>query len=431
LLYGFLILIALGTALLLLPAATRAEGGAPLMTALFTATSAVCVTGLVVVDTHDYWSPFGQAVILLLVHLGGLGFMTSATLLFVLAGRRLSISHRLLAGETLGRAGGSDLARLVARIVVMTLIIEASGALVLLVLFARDGFGWYDLWRATFTAISAFNNAGFDLEGGFRSMIGSRGDVPLLLALMALVALGGLGYAVISDTLGQRNWRRLAVETKIVLAGSAVLWLAGALVFFVLEQGAGGSLDGNSTATSLTNSLAMSVFARSAGFTVVELAALGQATLFMLSGLIFIGGASASTAGGIKLSTFGALLAATAAALRGHEHVTVFERELSTGQVYRALTVALLSVALISTLAFWLAILHDAGFIDLLVETVSAFGTAGLTTGITPMLSGGAQLLLIVGMYVGRLGPLTIALALLARSEPEQYRYPAEVISIG
>ncbi len=431
LLYGFLALIALGTVLLLLPVSSRGEGGAPFLTALFTSTSAVCVTGLIVVDTRDYWSPFGQAVILLLIQLGGLGFMTSASLLFILAGRRLSMRHRLLAGETLGPAARSDVRRLVARIVLLTVAVELIGATLLFGLMARDGFSGHDVWRALFVAVSAFNNAGLDLEGGFRSLVSSRGDTLLVFVVMALVMLGGMGYAVLADIATRRSWRRLAVDTRLVLAMSVALWLAGALVFFLLEHVGGNGAPGATLKTGVTDALAMSVFARSAGFTVVDLAALQQATVFMIAGLMFIGGASASTAGGIKLSTFATLLAAVGAALRGREHVTVFERELTTRQIYRALSVALLSAALVFVLAFALATLHSADFINLLFEAVSAFGTSGLTIGTTPDLSAGAQLVLIAGMYIGRLGPLTIALALMQRSDPGQLRYPAEEVSIG
>jgi trk system potassium uptake protein TrkH len=391
----------------------------------------VCVTGLVVVDTHDYWSPFGQVVILLLIHLGGLGFMTSASLLFLLAGRRLSLRHRLLAGETLGRAGTANVGRLVARIAIVAVAIELTGAALLLALSARDGLTGHDAWRSLFTAISAFNNAGIDLEGGFGSLTSWRSDTALLFVVMALVMLGGLGYAVLADVAGRRRWQRLAVETKIVLATSVALWLVGAAAFFLLEHVSAGNTEGTTFKTGITDALAMSVFARSSGFAVVDMAGLQQATLFMLSGLMFIGGASASTAGGIKVSTFSALFVAVVAALRGRERVTVFEREITTRQVYRALSVAWLSVALVFVVAFALATLHDAPFIDLFFEAVSAFGTAGLSTGVTPDLPAAAQVALILAMYIGRLGPLTIALALMQLAQVEQVRYPAEEISIG
>lgn len=396
------------------------------MTALFTATSAVCVTGLVVVDTRDYWSPMGQATILALIHLGGLGFMTSSTLLFILAGRRLSMRQRLLVGDTLGRAGVSDVGRLVRRIVLTSLAIEAVGAALILAL-SSDGIGGRALWRATFTAISAFNNAGMDVEGGFTSLIERRDEGAAVAVVMALVMLGGLGYAVLADVSTRRGWRRLAADTKIVLVTSVWLWLGGALAFLILEHPWDRGIRGGD----VFDALAMSVFARTAGFAVVNPATLEAATLFMLVGLMFVGGASASTAGGIKLSSFATLVATASAALRGHERVTLFEREIAPRLVYRALSVALLSLVTVFLLTFTLAAAHDVSFIELLFEAASAFGTVGLSTGITPELSTGAQLALIVGMYVGRLGPLSVALALMQRPTVQPLRYPTEEISIG
>jgi trk system potassium uptake protein TrkH len=423
--YAFLALIAIGTAILMLPVSAR-EDSAPPMVALFTATSAVCVTGLVVVDTRDYWSPFGQAVILLLIQLGGFGLMTSATLLFLLAGRRLSLRQRLMTGETLGRLGAAGVRRLIVRIALVTVAIEAAGAASLLALHTRDGLSGHDAWRALFTAVSAFNNAGLDVEGGFRSLTAYRGDTPLLLVLMALVMLGGLGYAVLADTASGRRWRSFTLDSKIVLSTSVILWLLGAAVFFVLERDAAGTLSER-----VTDALAMSVFARTAGFAVVNLAALQQATLVMLAALMFIGGASASTAGGIKVSTFSALFFALIAAIRGEEHVTAFGREIPTRQVYRALSVALLAIAIVFSLSFGLAALEAGQFVALFFEAVSAFGTVGLSTGVTPELGNDGRWLLIVGMFVGRLGPLTIALSLMQRASARPFRYPEQEISIG
>ncbi|MGE0229823.1 MAG: TrkH family potassium uptake protein [Dehalococcoidia bacterium] len=425
LLLGFIALIAAGTMLLWLPAASRAEGAAPFMTAFFTATSAVCVTGLVVVDTNDYWSPMGQVTILVLIHLGGLGFMTSSTLLFILAGRRLSVRQRLLVGDTLGRTATTDVGQLVRRIVLFSVSIEAIGALLI---FMLDGqLNGRALWRAVFTAISGFNNAGMDIEGGFSSLVGRRDDEATVIIVMALVMLGGLGYAVLADISLRRSWRRLAVDTKIVLVSSVILWVGGALAFLILEHPWNRQLAGND----VLDASAMSVFARTAGFSVVNPTSLEPATLFMLAGLMFVGGASASTAGGIKLSTLATLIATVGAALRGHERVTLFEREIAPHHVYRALSVALLSLAVVFILTFTLASLEGLPFLDMMYEAVSAFGTVGSSTGITPELSTGAQLALIVGMYIGRLGPLTVALALLQRSRTEPLRYPTEEISIG
>jgi trk system potassium uptake protein TrkH len=433
LILGFAVLILVGTALLMLPVATTARQGAQLTTALFTATSAVCVTGLVVVDTREYWSAFGEGVILALIQLGGLGFMTSATLLLVLMGRRLSLRQRLATADTLGRLGTEPVGRLIRHIVVATLAIEAAGAATLVGLFAATDreLTVHQLWRGVFTAVSAFNNAGFDVEGGLRSLGDLRGDAPVLLVTAGLVILGGTGFAVWSDVVLRRRWSAFSLDTKLVLLTSIVLWLVGTLVIFAIEMRPGATLDGQNPLIAMVDSFAMSVYARTAGFSVLDVGGLGNASLFVLAGLMFIGGAAASTAGGIKLTTFSTLFAAIVASLRGADHVTVFAREISWRQVNRALSIALLSVAVVFTIAFAASTTITRPFIDLLFESVSAFGTVGLSTGLTPHLTHAGRVVIATGMFIGRLGPLTIALALAGRYRPARFRFPEESISIG
>ena len=437
-------LIAIGTLLLLMPFATRGSDGAGLLTALFTATSAACVTGLVVVDTHDFWSPFGQAVIFGLFQLGGLGIMTSSTLLLLLLPGRLSLGRRMvvreahlrgsLAGETLGRLGAGDLARLVRRIIVATLAVEAVGAALLVVLFSIDGGGLAgrNVWRGVFTAVSAFTNAGFDLEGGFRSLTELHGN-PLLLGTVAvLVVFGSTGYAIWSDVWTHRRWRPLSLDTKIVVLATVALTLLGAAALAAVEMRDGGAFDGLAPWTVGVRALIESIYARTAGFTLFDIGLLRGELLLLLAGLMFIGGASGSTAGGIKLTTFSVLGFAIIASVRGHEHVTVFGREIPWVQINQALSVALLSVALVFGLVFALALGTAAAFEDVMFEAVSAFTTNGLTAGITRELNDASRLFTIVGMYIGRLGPLTIALALAGRMrERGTFRYPEEPVSIG
>ncbi|MBM3139005.1 MAG: Trk family potassium uptake protein [Chloroflexi bacterium] len=430
---GFAALIAAGTVLLALPFATESGDRASLTTALFTATSAVCVTGLVVVDTADYWSRFGEAVILVLIQLGGLGFMTSATVLILVFGGRLTLRQRLVVGETLGRLGVRRVGQLVRRIVIVTLTIEAVGAALTIAIFmvGESSASPAHAWRGLFTAVSAFNNAGFDLEGSFASLIGHGRNLPLLTVTGGLVVLGGTGFPVWSDVVRRRRWSTLSVDTKLVLLTSAALWSAGAAVIFFFEMRAGGELRSLDPITRVVDAIALSVYARTAGFTVVDVAGLSHATVFFLCGLMFIGGAAASTAGGIKLTTFSTLFFAIVTSLRGDEHVTVFQREISWRQVNRALAIALLSVAIVFVLVFSLTATSNRIFVELLFEAVSAFGTVGLSTGVTPALDEWGRLTLIAGMFIGRLGPLTIALALAGRARTTPLRYPEEVISIG
>lgn len=431
---GFALLIALGTVLLLLPISTRAEGSTSWHVALFTATSAVCVTGLTVVDTYDTWTTFGQAVILALIQLGGLGFMTSATLLFMFLGRKLSLSQRVMMAETLGRLGNLPVSTLVRRIILTTLAIEAMGALLLVAFFSRSAgaLTGHTVWQGVFTAVSAFNNAGFDIEGEFRSLTGYRADVGILGVVAVLILFGGTGYAIWSDVWRRRRWHRLALDSKIVLSTTAVLLGFGAVTLFAFESIEGGAFVGRPRWEAALDSITMSVVARTAGFTVIDVSQASETSLITLIGLMFIGGASVSTAGGIKLTTFTVLLFAIFASVRGSDHITAFGRSVSHTVVFRAMAVALLSVAVVFALAIGLTMLTNAPLEDVAFESASAFGTVGLSTGLTPDLSVPARLLIIVGMFVGRLGPLTVALALAGRHHERQLvRYPEESISIG
>ncbi len=434
LLAGFLLLIAVGTLLLMLPIASETGTAAPFMRAFFTATSAVCVTGLVVTDTRETWSLFGEIVIMVLFQLGGLGFMTSATLLLMVFHRRISLSQRISTGEVAGQLSGLSIRELVKRIVLVTLAIEAVGWVLLTPSFAaHDGaFGLEQVWRGLFTAVSAFNNAGFDIEGGGRSLT-AYGANPAVLGVVALLTfLGGLGYAVWWDVWRNRHWRRLQMNTKIVLSTSAVLIFAGAVVIGGSEALAPGMLHDVPLTQSIPISVFESVFARTSGFTAFSLATAHDETLLALIALMFIGGASGSTAGGVKMNTFTVLFFTIIASVRGGEHVNAFGREIPWRQVNRALSVALLSVAAVVGATFLLAMMTDAPLMPAMFEVVSAFATCGLSMDFTSGLGAAPQALLIVTMFVGRLGPLTFALALAERFERrERLRYAEAEINIG
>jgi trk system potassium uptake protein len=434
LILGFLTLILIGTVLLMLPFASRDEGSAGLIRALFTATSAVCVTGLVLVDTRDNWAPFGQGVILVLIQLGGLGFMTSATLLLMVLGRRMSVRQQLMASETAGRIGAEPIRVLVRRIVIVTLCIEAVGVLALTGAFAiADGrLSGEQFWRGLFTSISAFNNAGFDLEGGGRSLTGYVNQ-PLVLGFVTILAFAGAtGYAVWSDLYRRRRWHPLHLNTKIVLATTGMLTLVGMFVLITNEALTRGSLDDAPISEVLLVATAESVYARTSGFTAIDLARVEHGTVLVIVALMFIGGASASTAGGIKLNTFSVLFFAIVTSIRGNEHVHAFGREIPWRNVNRALSVALLAVALVVLSTFLISLTVDAPFEVILFEAVSAFATCGLSLGLTRELDGLGALIVTVTMFVGRLGPLTFGLALAERfAAADRIRYPEANISIG
>ena len=430
---GFATLIAVGSALLLLPIARTPGVEADVVTALFTATSAVCVTGLVIVDTGTSWSPFGQAVILGLVQIGGFGFMTGSTLLLlVFVGGRIGLRDRLLAQASTGGLELGGVLTIIARIGLFTVVVEAVGAIILFAAFVSGGRdAGESAWFGLFHAVTAFNNAGFDLFGGFRSVADFGTNPIVLVTLGALIVLGGLGVGIAADVVGRRRWRRLALESKIVLLTTAVLIVGGAALFALLEWSNPATLGAIPVEHRPLNALFESVTLRSAGFAVLDQGKLGEPALLIAMALMFIGGASGSTAGGIKVNTFSVLLIAIVSTVRGTPGAEAFGRRIPTEVIFRALSVALLSVAFVFVVAFGIVLVAGTPFVDTIFETLSGFGTVGLTTGITPELPPMAHILEIIAMFVGRLGPLTLALALAARQRPDAYRPARESMRIG
>jgi trk system potassium uptake protein TrkH len=430
---GFLALIGIGATLLTLPPmSARGEWTSPLI-ALFTATSAVCVTGLVVVDTATHWSPAGHVLILVLQQVGGIGFMAGSTLLlFVLVGRRTRLRQRLLlqtAGEALSRGGVAVVVRQVVR---FTLLCEAIGALVLAVGFLNAGQPpGTAAWWGIFHSVSAFTNGSFDLTGEFRSMTLFAGQPLVLVTLGILIVLGGLGFAIVGDVVAKRRWRRLALETHVVLVTSAVLLVAGAILIALIEWSNPRTLGGLEPVDRIVNATFISAAARTAGFNAVAIGDLAETTLLIVIALMFIGGASGSTAGGIKVTTFGVLLFAIVSTIRGEPSAVAFGRRIPHLVVYRAISVVLLSIAVAFVVALALRAAADAPLIVLAFEGVSALGTVGMTTGITPSLPDPARLILIGAMFVGRVGPLTLVLALAARQRTSPVRPAVELMRIG
>lgn len=430
---GFAALIAAGTVLLALPLSSASGAWTSLVTALFTATSAVCVTGLVVVDTGTYWSPFGQLVIYWLIQLGGFGIATSSTLLLVLAiGRRTGLRDRLMVAESTGFADLGSVVPLLRRIALFTIAAQAVGAGVLFIGRLADGADPIaGAWWSIFHAASALNNAGFDVTGEFRSLTGYAEDPIVLGTIGVLVIVGGLGYAILADVGAKRRWRRLALETKIVLAASLVLLVSGGLFVGVAEWANPATLGGLPPESRIMNAAFLSVTSRTAGFNSVDTGLLLPQTLFLVMGLMFVGGASGSTAGGIKVNSFGVLLVAVTSVARGAPSATAFGRRVPHTVVYRALAVATLGAAIVFGGTLAVEITTDRELVGVLFEAVSAFGTVGLSTGITPGLPEPALLVLTIVMFAGRLGPLTLVLALAARARPVAARPAVESLRIG
>jgi len=433
----FVVLISVGTGLLMLPFAAADGQSTRLIDALFTATSATCVTGLVVLDTANHWSPFGQVVILLLIQLGGFGIMAGSTLLlFLFLRRRTSLRDRVLVTESLGGLQLGTITQLVTRIAIFTLACELVGAVVLSIAFMAGpeaGPEWHPMgiWWGVFHSISAFNNAGFDLTGGFQSLVPFRDDWVVLLTHGILLVLGGLGFAIVGDAIYKRRWSRLALETKLVLMTTVTLLVVGTTLIGFTEWTNPVTLGAMPAEQRVLNAFFESATLRTAGFTALDTGALVESTLFVVMALMFIGGASGSTAGGIKVNTFAVLLIAIVSTVKGEPSATAFGRRIKHAVVYRALAVTLLSIGFVFLTGLGLTLTTDATFVQTLFEAVSAFGTVGASTGITPELSDPARLITAVAMFVGRLGPLTLVLALAARAHAVSYRPAVESVRIG
>jgi trk system potassium uptake protein TrkH len=430
---GFAAVILIGTLVLILPVSSAEGRWTSPLDALFTATSAVCVTGLAIVDTGDYWSGFGQAAILVMIQVGGFGFMTGSTLLLVvLVGRRSGLRDRLIVQQSTGAPTLGGVGTIVRRAAIFTVIAEGAGMVLLFIGFLQHGMEPVTaaLW-GVFHSISAFNNAGFDIAGGFRSLTGFSSEYLILGTLGVLIVLGGIGVAIVDDLLAKRNWARTALETKVVVLTTIALIAVGALTIGFLEWHNPATLGGLPEAQRPLNALFESVTLRTAGFSALPTGGLRDATLFVVMALMFIGGASGSTAGGIKVNTFSVLLIAIVSTVRGQPSAEAFGRRVPHSVIYRALSVALLSIAFVFTVGFGLQLITGRTFVEVLFESVSAIGTVGASTGITPDLPEAARLLLIPAMFAGRLGPLTLVLALAARARPVSYRPAVETMRIG
>ena len=404
---------------------------------MFTATSAVCVTGLAVRDTGTGFTLFGQLVILALIQAGGLGVMTFSLLVFALFRSAVPLVHRTIFEQTLGGSAGEYLHRLVRLVFVFAFTAESLGAAALFIRFLAEMPAGEAAYAAVFHAVSAFCNAGFGLWPD--SLTAYRSDLWVNATVMTLIVLGGLGFIVVHDLIeARRQRRRTSVHSKLALVVSAVLIAGGALGFWLLE--APRLLYGMPLGEQILASLFQSVTARTAGFNTVDIGTLAPGTHFLLILLMLVGGSPGSCAGGIKTTTLGVLLLAAHSRLRGRLNVNAFRRTLSPTTVRNTLSIAVGGFfvvvvglfALLVTEAPESGVVNDrAAFLSYLFETVSALGTVGLTTGVTPFLHASSRMLIVVLMFVGRLGPLTVASALVASRPLDDWRYPEEDVMVG
>ncbi len=426
---GFATVILTGALLLSLPIASASGEASSFLTALFTATSAICVTGLVVVDTATQWSIWGQLVILTLIQTGGLSFMTMASLIFLLIGKRFGLRERILLRESFNQFDVAGMVRLVRAVLLYAFAVEAVFAAVLAVRWLPE-FGWpRGLWLALFHTVSAFNNAGFDLMGDFRSLTAYVDDPVVTLCITTLIVLGGIGFSVVVN-LWEWRTRRLSTHARLALRVTAWLLGAGTLLILLFEWS--NTLAPLSGRGKLLGAYFSAVTPRTAGFNTLDTAALRPATQFLVLLLMFIGASPGSTGGGIKTTTFGLLAATVWSQGRGREDIELLGRRIPAEQVHRALSVVFLSGTLVAIVSLLLMLTETADFLSVLFETVSAFGTVGLSMGLTPKLTVIGRLLIIVTMYAGRLGPLTLVLALVQHRKPKTVvRYVEDRVLIG
>lgn len=428
---GFAAIILVGALMLNQPAATTSNKSPGFINALFTATSAICVTGLTVVDTGTYWSPLGKTVILVLIQIGGLGFMTMATMVFLLLGKKITLRERLVIQEALNQFSIAGVVRLVRYILLITMIIETSGAALLSFRFIPQYGIFKGAFYSVFHSVSAFNNAGFDLIGDFKSLTQYREDILVNIVIMSLIILGGLGFSVLVDIINSRSWNKSSLHSKLVIFLTSTLIVLGSIIIFILEFNNPGTLKPLSFSGKLISSLFHAVSPRTAGFNTLPTDKLRHATQFFTMILMFIGGSPASTAGGIKTTTFGVLLLTVWSIVKGHEETIIYKRTVPTIIIFKSLAIISISLILISIMTLILTITEKAEFIAIIFEVFSAFGTVGLSLGLTPNLTILGKILVTILMYTGRVGPLTLTLAFSIRAKKPKIKYPEEKILVG
>jgi trk system potassium uptake protein TrkH len=428
---GFIAVILTGSFILSLPVSYHGEGIA-YIDALFTATSAVCVTGLVVVDTGTFYSPFGQAVIMLLIFIGSLGFMTMATLIFIFLGRRITLRDRLVVREALNQETMTELVPLVKAVVRMAVIFVLAGA-ALLSLRLIPGLGLRrGIFFALFHAVSAFGNAGFDLFGGFDSLTRFPADYLVNGTILALFICGGLGFPVIFDVIKcVRRRCRPSLHTRLVLIITGLLLVLGTALVLALESGNPGTMAALPFGAKIFTAFFTAATPRTAGFSVLDTGALLHPTILGLMALMFIGASPASTGGGIKTTTAGIVFISLIALVRGRQEPVLFRRRIPMNQILKAMAISGAAASLVFVTTFLLALFEEKEFISLFFESVSAFGTVGLSRGITPDLAWPSKVALIVTMFGGRVGPLTLLVALARQKREEGLLYPEEKLLIG
>lgn len=432
---GFAAVILLGTLLLHLPVSARDGQSTPWLTCLFTATSATCVTGLVQVDTMLHWSGVGQGVILVLLQLGGLGFVTMLSLVSLALGQRIGLSQRLIMASALNLPSTAGVVRVARHALKGTFLVEGLGALVLCTRFIPK-FGWgRGIWFSVFHSVSAFCNGGFDLmgeyTGPYSSLGGFQRDGVVLLTIMVLIVVGGLGFFVWEDCLEKRRWKGLSLYSKLVLSITGSLIVTGTLFFLWIEWDNPATLGQMPVWEKVLNALFQSVTLRTAGYASIDQGALRDSSAVLSALLMLVGGSSGSTAGGIKTVTVGVLLLTMWSSLRGREQVVLRGRTIPERRVLDAVTLAMTVTVLFVSGTMALSLAEGLPILTAVYEVASALGTVGLSMGATPGLSVAGSLMIILFMYLGRVGILSFSIAFLTRRSDGKLRYPTAEVLIG
>jgi len=432
---GFAIVIFLGALLLSLPIASQSDKITPFVDCLFTSTTSVCVTGLVTVDTGTHWTYFGKTVIMLLIEIGGLGFMSVATLVFFFLGKRITLKERLVMQEAMNVNSLQGVVKMVKYILIFTFSVEGVGAVLFATQFIPEFGVAKGIYYSVFHSVSAFCNAGIDLMGNFKSVTAYADNSVVILTISALIVIGGLGFYVWVEIYNYKVTKRLSLHSKVVIYSTIVLIVGGAILMFLFEMNNPSTMQGMSIKGKFLSSIFASITPRTAGFNSIPTDTMTPAARFLTIILMFIGGSPGSTAGGIKTATVVVLFMTIVSVVRGHEDTEIFKKRLNKEAVYKALVITVLGLVLVMAVTMLLSITEQPNipFEYLLYEATSAFATVGLTLGITTKLTFVGKIVIILTMYAGRVGPLTIILALAKTKNAKSgtIRYPEDKILIG
>lgn len=432
---GFALVILVGAVLLSLPMAAQSGEVTPFIDSVFTATSAVCVTGFLTVDTGTYWTYFGKTVIITLVQIGGLGFMSIATLVFFILGKRITLKERLVMQEAMNVNSLQGLVKMIKYVLIFTFSMEAIGAILLCTQFIPQFGITKGIYYSVFHSISAFCNAGFDLMGNFTSVTAYANNSVIILTFSALISIGGLGFYVWIEIYNSKGTRRLSLHSRVVIYTTIILIVVGATLMYIFEMNNPYTMQGMSPKGKILSSIFASVSPRTAGFNSIPIDKMTTAGNFLTMLLMFIGGSPGSTAGGLKITTAVILFMTVVSVVKGREDTEIFERRISKELVYRSFALAVIAMTLVVVVTMVLSITEHESipFEFLLYEAVAAFSTVGLSLGVTAKLTTLGKIIIALTMFAGRVGPLTIILALAKRksSKPGNIKYPEDKILIG